>query len=81
MFNITPIQSPLAEKRITFFTIKKKMIGRRAYTDSIYLKSSHTAKHDEHSITSSPSLSSSSSSCSTPRQSEIEYKALNVTAC
>jgi hypothetical protein len=78
MLAVTPIQSPLAEKRITFFTIKKKMIGRRAYTDSIYLKSSHTAKHDEQSI-SSPSLSSSS--CSTPRQSEIEYKALNITGC
>ena len=36
MFATSPIQSPLAEKRIIFSAIAKQMIGRRAYTDSIY---------------------------------------------
>ena len=27
--------SPLAEKRILFFSLKKQMIGRRAYSDSV----------------------------------------------
>ena len=36
MFQIPLLNSPLAEKRIIFFMIKKQMIGRRAYTDSIY---------------------------------------------
>lgn len=27
--------SPLAEKRILFFNLKKQMIGRRAYSDSV----------------------------------------------
>ena len=36
MFQIPLTKSPLAEKRIIFFMLKKQMIGRRAYTDSIY---------------------------------------------
>jgi hypothetical protein len=38
----SPISSPLAEKRIIFFTLKKQMIGRRAYTDSIFIRTRQT---------------------------------------
>ena len=38
MLATSPIQSPLAEKRLTFSAIAKQMIGRRAYTDSICKK-------------------------------------------
>lgn len=36
MFRIPPLKSPLAEKRELLYTVRKQMIGRRAYTDSIY---------------------------------------------
>lgn len=42
----SPISSPLAEKRIIFFTLKKQMIGRRAYTDSIFIRTRHTILHN-----------------------------------
>jgi hypothetical protein len=32
------IISPLAEKRFILFTVKKEMIGRRAYSDSVRMK-------------------------------------------
>ena len=71
------IQSPLAEKRIAFFTIKKQMIGRRAYTASVYTKTKSLV--EEHS--------SSSSTCSSPRVSpspsaaELEYKTFHLNTC
>lgn len=78
MLDVRPIQSPLAEKRIAFFIIKKQMIGRRAYTASVYTKTKSPV--EEHS--------SSSSTCSSPRVSpaspsaaELEYKAFHVNAC
>ena len=30
--------SPLVEKRVLFFSARKSLIGRRAYSDSIYTK-------------------------------------------
>ena len=72
------IQSPLAEKRIAFFTIKKQMIGRRAYTASVYTKTKSLV--EEHS--------SSSSTCSSPRVSpaspsgaEVVHKSFQFDTC
>ena len=59
MLVISPIESPLAEKRMVLFTIKKQMIGRRAYTASVYTKTKSLV--EEHST--------SSSTCSSPRVS------------
>jgi len=53
----TPLPSLLAEKRIILFNIKKQMIGRRAYSDSIYTR---TVNQLEESSTPS-------STSSTPR--------------
>jgi hypothetical protein len=65
--------SPLAEKRLAISLAKKHLVGRRAYSDSIY-------------ITKSPkyplSLSSSESSPAPSPVSEIQYKAFGgVHAC
>ncbi len=34
----TTLLSPLVEKRLLFFSARKSLIGRRAYSDSIYTK-------------------------------------------
>jgi hypothetical protein len=77
--------SPLAEKRIIFSTIKKQMIGRRAYTDSIYNKSKSMSGrvNDAEEQNSSPSSRGSSpkSTESAISQSEIELKSFTVFAC
>lgn len=78
MLVISPIQSPLAEKRMVLFTIKKQMIGRRAYTASVYTK---TKIHVEEHSTSSSTCSSPRVSPSSPSVAEIEFKAFNVDAC
>jgi len=41
MLQVPLLKSPLAEKRELLFIERKQMIGRRAYTDSIYRKSIH----------------------------------------
>ena len=53
--------SPLAEKRLTVSIMKKHLVGRRAYSDSLCkYKPSKT-------LGNSSSTSSSSSVCSSPR--------------
>ena len=49
-----PLPSPLAEKRIIFSTIKKQMIGRRAYTDSMCNKIKYRANISDESPTNTP---------------------------
>ena len=61
--------SPLAEKRVTLFTIKKQMIGRRAYTDSIYKKTTHVLGTKSELCISSSSSSTSSSPKVSPMSS------------
>jgi hypothetical protein len=80
MFLSSPILSPLAEKRIILFTVKKQMIGRRAYSDSIFKKTKHTIVGLYEEQNSSPS-SASSSPRHTPTAAEIEHKAATVHAC
>ena len=53
--------SPLAEKRLAISLAKKHLIGRRAYSDSIYITKS--PKH--------PPSSTSSSECSSPVPSPV----------
>ena len=77
MFLSSPLLSPLAEKRIILFTVKKQMIGRRAYSDSIYKKTKLTTIGRYEEQHSSPL----SSPRYTPSQAELEYKALTVGAC
>ena len=48
----TPLPSLLADKRIILFNIKKQMIGRRAYSDSIYTRTVHQL--EESSTPSTP---------------------------
>ena len=55
----TPLPSLLADKRIILFNIKKQMIGRRAYSDSIYTRTVHQLEES----------STPSSASSTPRYS------------
>ena len=54
--------SPLAEKRLTISIMKKHLVGRRAYSDSLCKYKSSKA-----SPGNSSSTSSSSSVCSSPR--------------
>lgn len=39
----TTLFSPLVEKRVLFFSARKSLIGRRAYSDSIYTKQKQSA--------------------------------------
>lgn len=39
----TTLLSPLVEKRVLFFSARKSLIGRRAYSDSIYTKQKQSA--------------------------------------
>lgn len=80
MFLSSPILSPLAEKRIILFTVKKQMIGRRAYSDSIFKKTKHTIVGLYEEQNSSPS-SASSSPRYTPTAAEVEQKAYTINAC
>jgi hypothetical protein len=48
MFQFPLLKSPLAEKRELLYIVKKLMIGRRAYTDSIY--SGHREKKPKESL-------------------------------
>ena len=79
------MMSPLVERRITFFTIKKQMIGRRAYTDSIYNKSKSmigSVNDAEEKYSSSSSKDSSPKPASSViSQSEVEFKSYNISAC
>lgn len=74
------LNSPLAEKRLLLSIMKKKLIGRRAYSDSIHLKKVFVSSTN---ITSS----ASSSQCSTPTsesyssQEDIEEKAFAGIGC
>lgn len=80
------LESPLTEKRMIFFSLRKEMIGRRAYSDSVRLSrkdDSQTAtprkrgykyeKQDDSASTAS-SLSPQSI-CSSISQSSIYYVA------
>jgi hypothetical protein len=74
------LNSPLAEKRLLLSLMKKKLVGRRAYSDSIHLKR-------ELAISTSLPSSASSSQCSTPTSEaysssqEIEEKAFAGIGC
>jgi hypothetical protein len=81
MFLSSPILSPLAEKRIILFTVKKQMIGRRAYSDSIFKKTRHTIVGQNEEQNSSHSSASSSPRNITPTQAEIDHKSAYVDAC
>lgn len=67
------LESPLTEKRILFFALRKEMIGRRAYSDSVRLSRKHDAQgaftrkrshNDNETSSTKSSYSSSSSICS-----------------
>lgn len=68
----TPLPSLLADKRIILFNIKKQMIGRRAYSDSIYTRTVHQLEES-----STPS-SASSTPRYTPTKNELEQKTMSV---
>ena len=77
------INSPSAERRLAVSLIRKELIGRRAYSDSIYGR-----KTNRGSENSSVISSSSSSSTSSPRyeihevsSTELEKMAFEVSAC
>jgi hypothetical protein len=81
------IVSPSAEKRVTISMIRKELIGRRAYSDSIYgRKTNRVTENGLHTLSSISS--SSSSSTSSPRyevhevsSAELEKMAFEVSAC
>ena len=68
------INSPPAEKRLAVSIIRKELIGRRAYSDSIYGRK--TIRGSENGSGLSGTSSSSSSSSSTPRR-EVSSTELN----
>ena len=78
MFKIAPIESPLAEKRVIFSTVKKQMIGRRAYTDSFCRKTTQVYKS---ASSSSSSTSSSPKPPTSPTAGELLEMAFSVSAC
>jgi len=76
-----PIISPLAEKRILYDTMRRSLIGRRSYSDSVF---SGRRQAQVISIRTPPKSSESSSSSSTPRQTTVEdliVKAFTISAC
>jgi|688.fasta_scaffold1307647_2 hypothetical protein len=81
------ISSPSAEKRVIISLIRKELIGRRAYSDSIYgRKTNRGLEHGLHTL--SVISSSSSSSTSSPRyevrevsSSELEKMAFEISTC
>jgi len=72
------LRSPLAEKRILISLLKKQLTGRRAYSDSIYIKKTVTPPN---SLTSS----STSTECSSPSPErsaqELEDKVFSGIGC
>jgi|LakMenE18May11ns_1017448.scaffolds.fasta_scaffold5857369_1 hypothetical protein len=76
-----PIISPLAEKRILYDTMRRSIIGRRSYSDSIF---SGRRQAQVPSIRTPPKSSESSSSSSTPKHTSAEellVKAFTISAC
>lgn len=77
--------SPLFEKQTILFAIRKRMIGRRAYTDSAcsYKKEKPLSKGLDAGSEASSSSSSSSSRDSSPRynQEELDRKIFECHAC
>jgi hypothetical protein len=78
------IVSPSAEKRVTITLIRKELIGRRAYSDSIYgrktNRGSDNSLHNLSAISSSSSSSSSSPRCEVS-STELKKMAFEVSAC
>jgi hypothetical protein len=77
------INSPSAERRLAVSLIRKELIGRRAYSDSIYGRKTSRGSENGSVISSS-----SSSSTSSPKyeiyevsSAEIEKMAFEVSAC
>jgi hypothetical protein len=76
-----PVVSPLAEKRILYNTMRRSIMGRRSYSDSVTMSRTRTQIS---SIQTPPASSEFSSSCSTPRQTSAEdllLLAFTVSAC
>jgi len=82
------IVSPSAEKRMAISLIRKELIGRRAYSDSIYGRKTNRLLGQGSNTFSGISSSSSSSSTSSPKNeihgvsaAELEKMAFEVSAC
>jgi hypothetical protein len=67
------LESPLTEKRIIFFSLRKEMIGRRAYSDSVRLSrkddTQTAALHKRDYKSEKQDDSASTTSSSSPRSS------------
>jgi hypothetical protein len=79
-------ESPLAQKRIILFSIRKQMIGRRSYSDTIHAKRRGKLApkdRDEEGSTSSRGSPAQSpkENPQTPTQADIEARAFEITAC
>lgn len=82
MFPSILLNSPAAEKRVVLSLIRKQLIGRRAYSDSVYFSKTKVIRSALPSISSSTVSSVSSSS---PRHeltsAELARLAVEISAC
>ena len=72
---LTLHSSPLLEKQAILFAVRKRMIGRRAYTDSICKKEKALSKESDAESRSSSSREGSPKLTSSPSQDELDRKA------
>jgi hypothetical protein len=81
MFPSILLNSPAAEKRVVLSLLRKQLIGRRAYSDSVYFRKTKTI----HSPPTSTSPSIASSVSSSPRHeltsAELARLAVEISAC
>jgi len=77
------INSPSAERRLAVSLIRKELIGRRAYSDSIYGRKTNRGLEHGSGISSSSSSSTTSPKYEVHEVSstELEKMAFGVSAC
>ena len=77
------LRSPLAEKRVLISLLKKQLIGRRAYSDSIYIKKTSATPPSltPPSLTPSPTSTECPSPMSEHSIQDIQEKVFSGIGC
>jgi hypothetical protein len=78
------IASPLAEKRVIHFLIRKQMIGRRAYSDTIRTQKVKPLNKEANAVRTYKNPEETPSPPSTPEQfsqADLEARVYSIFAC
>ena len=81
MFTSFVLNSPAAEKRVVLSLLRKQLIGRRAYSDSVYFSKTKTIRSGPPSLSSSIASSVSSSPRHELTSAELARLAVEISAC